>query len=67
MLDKVKLDRINELANKKKKDGLTAEEAAEQQQLRQAYIERFREVFRAQLDQIEVVDGDAVTDEKFPN
>ncbi|MCL2493119.1 MAG: DUF896 domain-containing protein [Clostridiales bacterium] len=67
MLDKVKLDRINELANKKKKAGLTAEEAAEQQQLRQAYIERFREVFRAQLDQIEVVDGDAVTDEKFPN
>ena len=58
MLGKEKLDRINELANKKKTVGLTDEEAAEQLQLRQAYIERFREMFRAQLDQIEVVDGD---------
>jgi len=67
MISKEKLDRINELANKKKTAGLTAEEADEQQQLRQAYIERFREVFRAQLDQIEVVDGDAAPEENLPN
>ncbi|GHU67775.1 hypothetical protein AGMMS49983_19460 [Clostridia bacterium] len=57
MLDKVKMERINELARKKKACGLTEEEQEEQDVLRQEYLARFRETFRAHLDNIEVVDA----------
>ena len=41
MLKKEKIDRINQLAKKSKtSEGLTAEEKAEQQQLRKEYIYR---------------------------
>lgn len=56
MLTQEKLDRINQLAKKKKAEGLTAEEIEEQAQLRQEYLERFRENFKRQLEQIEIVD-----------
>lgn len=50
------IDRINELAHKKKAEGLTEEEAAEQAELRKQYLEAFRKNFRAQLENIEIVD-----------
>jgi len=58
MLPKEKMDRINELARKSKVTELSADEKEEQQQLRQEYIEKFREVFRGQLEQIKFVDED---------
>lgn len=56
MLEKSKLDRINELARKSKEAGLTEEEKQEQQILRQEYIEKFREGFKSQLKQIKFVE-----------
>ena len=58
MLDKEKMDRINELARKKKESGLTDPEIEEQNGLREEYLVKFRESFRAHLDCIEVVDAD---------
>ena len=40
------IDRINELANKKKTVGLTPEEKEEQKSLRETYLSIFREGFR---------------------
>ena len=48
--------RINELARKSKVEGLTEEEKAEQAKLRQEFLVKFRANFRAQLDNIELVD-----------
>jgi len=56
MLTQEKMDRINELARKKKTVGLTEEELAEQAELRAEYLEKFREGFKKQLEQIEFVD-----------
>lgn len=53
---KEKLDRINFLAKKKKEEGLTPEEAQEQTDLRKEYLEEFRRGFRAQLENIVIVD-----------
>ena len=50
------IDRINELAKKKKAEGLTEEEAAEQKVLYRAYIDAFKANLRAQLEMIEVVE-----------
>lgn len=50
------LDRINELSRKKKAEGLTEEEQAEQKVLYKEYIAAFRANFKAQLDNIEFVD-----------
>ena len=57
MLDKHKMDRINELARASRERGLDEEEKAEQAALRAEYLARFRESFSAQLDCIELVDG----------
>ena len=48
--------RINELARKAKAEGLTDAEKEEQKILRQEWLKKFRENFRAQLDNIEIVD-----------
>ncbi len=53
---KEKLDRINFLAKKKKEEGLTQEETQEQAELRKEYLEEFRRGFRAQLENIVIVD-----------
>ena len=56
ILEKQKMDRINELARAAKVRALDEGEMAEQAALRAEYLERFREGFRAQLEQIEIVD-----------
>jgi uncharacterized protein YnzC (UPF0291/DUF896 family) len=50
--------RINELAKKSKAEGLTPEEATEQQHLRRVYIDAFKQSMRQQLDNIQFVDED---------
>ncbi len=57
-MEKKKIDRINELAHKKKSVGLTPEELEEQAQLRAEFLEDFRKRFIAQLENIEIVDPD---------
>ncbi len=51
------VDRINALAKKSKAEGLTSEEKVEQKLLRERYLKAFRENFRAQLENIEIVDN----------
>ena len=41
-MEKEKIDRINTLYEKSKKEGLTDEEMAEQKALREEYIKEFR-------------------------
>ncbi len=55
-MDKKKIDRINELAHKKKSVGLSEEELAEQAKLREEYLENFRRNFRQQLDNVRFVE-----------
>lgn len=50
------IDRINELAHKKKTEGLTEEETGEQKMLYRAYIDAFKSNLRSQLENIEIVD-----------
>ena len=52
MLEKEKIDRINELAKKHKEEGLTEEEHKEREALRAEYLKKFREHFRGHLDRI---------------
>lgn len=57
MIDKEKIDRINELARKRKsEEGLTEEEAAERKALHQEYLKAVRDNLRATLETIEFVD-----------
>lgn len=50
-MEQHQLDRINALARKQKSGvGLTEDEKAEQNALRQAYIREFRASFRSQLE-----------------
>ena len=64
-ITKDKINRINELAKKKKESGLTDEEAAEQKILYREYIEAFKANLKAQLDTIEVIDDDKKEVEKI--
>lgn len=61
------IDRINELAKKKKEQGLTNEEAKEQSKLRKQYLDSFREGLKKQLENTKVIDpeGNDVTPEKL--
>lgn len=61
-MDKKQIERINELARKKKTVGLTVEEAAEQAALRQQYITEWRENTRAMLDGIVIQRPDGTTE-----
>ena len=58
MVTDQELARINELAHKKKTEGLTEAERLEQAHLREKFLEDFRARFRAQLDNIEIVEPD---------
>lgn len=53
-----KIDRINELAHKAKQAGLTEEEKAEQQALRQEYVQSIRADLRQTLDRVRIVEKD---------
>lgn len=57
-MEKKKIDRINELARKKKTVGLTDLEQAEQAALRREYLDGYRENLRAMLDGIIVQEKD---------
>lgn len=50
------ITQINALAQKQREQGLTQEETAQQQALRQQYLEIFRGNFREMLEGIEIVD-----------
>lgn len=49
-MEKVNINRINELAHIAKQRPLTPEETAERDVLRKKYLENFRAAFRQQLD-----------------
>ena len=57
-VSKEQLDRINELAHKKKSVGLTEEELAEQKVLYKIFLDDFRARFKQQLECIEIVEPD---------
>ena len=50
------IDRINVLAAKKKAEGLTEEEQAEQKELYKAYLASIRGSMKAQLEQVRFVE-----------
>lgn len=66
MITKDKLARINKLAQKAKKEGLTNKEKDEQQQLRQEYLQNVRQSFTNQFKTMTVMDpeGNDVTPKK---
>lgn len=53
-----KIARINELYHKSQAEGLTEEEKAEQQRLRQEYVANVRANLRGQLNNIDIVNAD---------
>lgn len=61
------LGRINELAAKAKKEGLTEEEIAERDELRQEYLREIRGQVKSTMSTVTVVDesGQDVTPEKL--
>ena len=65
-MEQNKIDRINALARKAKAEGLTPEEAAEQQALRKEYIASFRQSLTNVLSNtyIQTPDGKKVKVEK---
>ncbi len=64
MITKEKIERINELASKKKIVGLTEDEADEQLTLRVEYLQAVRKNFREQLDSITIVDDPQCNNKK---
>lgn len=50
MITREMIDRINQLARKSKQEGLSEEEAREQQELRKKYIEYIKGQVKNQLD-----------------
>lgn len=60
------LKRINELAHKNKKEGLTEVETRERERLRREYIKNFRETMRSNIEMMRIYDkeGNEVTPEK---
>lgn len=50
--------RINELARKKREEGLTPEEADEQQRLREQYLQEFRASMEQTLQSVRIQEPD---------
>ena len=67
IMEKAKLDRINELAHKSKAEGLTEEERAEQHELRQEFLDEIRADVKASLESIEIVDDTNITNDEMPS
>ncbi len=61
MITEATIARINELAHKSKKEGLTPSEKEEQKKLRQEYIEAIRGNIRSQLDNVDILEADGST------
>ena len=57
-MDPKKIERINELARKKKSKGLTEAEKQEQAALRKEYLDGYRENLKIMLDNIVVEEKD---------
>ena len=57
-MEKKKIERINELARKKKAVGLTEAEMAEQAELRREYLAEYRENMKAMLDNLVIQEQD---------
>ena len=57
-MEKEKIERINELARKRKAEGLSAEEQLEQETLRKEYISGFRNNLQELLDSMVVQEPD---------
>ena len=55
------LTRINELARKRRTQGLNAEELAEQAHLRRVYLDGIKDQLRNMLDSIEFIDTPPMT------
>lgn len=53
-MDEKSINRINELARKKKSEGLTEAEQREQKQLYRQYIDEFKSSLRSQLESTDV-------------
>ena len=57
-MEQMKIDRINELAHKKKTIGLTKEELKEQAILREEYLSLIRKNFKSTMDTIKIKEDD---------
>ncbi len=57
-MDKAMLNRINELAKKKKSVGLTEDEHIEQKKLYKIYLGEIRQQFNSTLDNVSVKEKD---------
>ncbi len=57
-MEKKDIERINELARKKKSTGLTLAEEAEQQRLRRQYLDEWKASLQAQLDNTYIIGPD---------
>ena len=64
-MEKIKIDRINELAHKSKSEGLTETEKEEQRILRQEFLAEIRADFKATLESIEIVEDSAQRSDEF--
>jgi len=64
-MEKVKLDRINELAHKSKAEGLTYAEKEEQRILRQEFLAEIRADLKASLEAIEFVEDSVQRNDEF--
>jgi len=63
MITEELVQRINELARKKKSVGLTFAEQAEQKRLYKIYLASIREQVKTQLDNAEIIPEDHVCDD----
>ncbi len=60
-MNEEKIARINELYHKSKNEGLSPEEAEEQQELRKEYIASVRNNLKGPLDSITIVNPDGTS------
>ena len=64
-MEKNKIDRINELAHKSKREGLTDAEKEEQRLLRMEFLAEIRADLKASLESIEFIEDSAQTNDEF--
>lgn len=62
-MNREKMDRINELYHKSKKEGLTEEEKKEQAMLRYEYIQAIKSSLRSTLDSVSIQEPDGTITE----